>query len=188
MFLQLSGAVWGPIRAVFEEFAAEVLSALPRVVAGFLFLGIAWVGITVALRALRGGLERAYPNEQVMVVDLGVVIAGALLWFGAVLVLLKVLGMGEIAASLGTATGFVALGVAFAMKEMIADTVAGVYLLRDPDFNIGDQVETASVSGSIERIDLRKTRIRTESGDRVVVSNRDVEKRWTQHQEGSSAD
>lgn len=32
--------------------------------------------------------------------------------------------MGAVAAGLGTATGFIALGVAFALKEMIADTVA----------------------------------------------------------------
>lgn len=106
--------------------------------------------------------------------------------FGAVLVLLKILGMGEVAAGLGTATGFVALGVAFALKEMIADTVAGVYLLRDPDFNIGDAVETAAVTGTIVRIGLRKTRIREETDNLVVVSNRDVEKRWTQQEPADS--
>lgn len=114
-----------------------------------------------------------------MIVDLSVVVIGGLLWFGALLVLLKIVGMGEVAASLGTATGFVALGVAFALKEMIADTVAGVYLLRDFDFNVGDDVETASVTGTIASVDLRKTRIRKPDGDLVVAANRDVEKRWT---------
>jgi small-conductance mechanosensitive channel len=35
------------------------------------------------------------------------------------------------------------------------------------------------VTGRIERIDLRKTRIRDTEGHLVVVANRDVEKRWT---------
>ena len=87
--------------------------------------------------------------------------------------------MGSIAASLGTATGFVGLGVAFALKEMIADTVAGVYLLQDPDFEAGDRVTTASVTGTVEAIDLRKTRIRLDDGDLVVLANREVEKKWT---------
>lgn len=55
-----------------------------------------------------------------------------------------------------------------------------MYLLRDPDFNIVDAVETVAVTGTIVRIDLRKTRIREETGNLAVVSNRDVEKRWTQ--------
>lgn len=87
--------------------------------------------------------------------------------------------MGEIAASLGTATGFIALGVAFSLKEMIADTVAGVYLLRDPDFTVGDVVETAGESGQIASVDLRKTRIEPEDGNRVALANRGVKKRLT---------
>ncbi|PSQ59249.1 MAG: hypothetical protein BRD23_04880 [Halobacteriales archaeon SW_9_67_25] len=63
---------------------------------------------------------------------------------------------------------------------MIADTVAGIYLLRDPDFNAGDRVQTASVSGTIRRVDLRKTRIEGEDDDLVVLANSDVEKKWTQ--------
>jgi len=63
---------------------------------------------------------------------------------------------------------------------MIADTVAGVYLLQDADFNEGDRVTTASVTGTVVGIDLRKTRIREESGDLIVVANRDVEKKWVQ--------
>jgi len=121
-----------------------------------------------------------YPPEQKLIVDLSVAIANVFLWFGAGLALLKIVGMEDIAASLGTATGFIGLGIAFALKEMIADTVAGVYLLRDPDFNEGDLVTTASVTGTIVGIDLRKTRIRSEEGDLTVVANRDVEKKWVQ--------
>jgi small-conductance mechanosensitive channel len=63
---------------------------------------------------------------------------------------------------------------------MIADTVAGVYLLQDADFNECDRVTTAAVTGTVTGIDLRKTRIRDESGDLIVVANRDVEKKWVQ--------
>ncbi|MDR5656217.1 mechanosensitive ion channel [Halodesulfurarchaeum sp. HSR-GB] len=165
---------------VLGEFLAALRESLPRLFSGLLFVSLAWVVIKSILGVLRRVLDRAYPAEQDMIVDLAIVIIGGLLWFGVLLVLLKILGMGEVAASLGTATGFIALGVAFALKEMIADTVAGVYLLRDPDFNVGDAVETASITGTIVRVDLRKTRIRAASGDLVVVANRDVEKRWTQ--------
>ena len=43
----------------------------------------------------------------------------------------------------------------------------------------GDVVETASVTGTITGIGLRKTRIRSEDGKTIVLANRDVEKKWT---------
>ncbi|MFB6125492.1 MAG: mechanosensitive ion channel family protein [Halanaeroarchaeum sp.] len=168
------------IRAVTNEFVAGVVGAIPRLLTGALFLVLAYVLIRLVLATLRRLLDRAYPDEQDLVVDLTVLVVGLFLWFGAGLTVLKLLGMETIAASLGSATGFIGLGIAFALKEMIADTVAGVYLLQDPNFTVGDRVDSASVTGRIERIDLRKTRIRNEDGDLAVVSNRDVEKKWTQ--------
>jgi small-conductance mechanosensitive channel len=70
---------------------------------------------------------------------------------------------------------------------MIADTVAGVYLLRDPDFNEGDYVDTAAVTGTVVGIDHRKTRIRADDGNLVVLANRDVEKKWTNQLTGAES-
>lgn len=176
------------IESVTAEFVDGIVTAVPNVLSGVLFLIIAYVIIKAILAAVRGILVRVYPEEQMLIVDLQVVIVGLFLWFGAALALLKIVGLGEVAASLGTAAGFIGLGVAFALNEMIADTVAGVYLLRDPDFNIGDSVDTASVSGTIRRIDLRKTRIEADNGDLVVLANRDVEKKWVQKSPGPESE
>lgn len=168
------------VRTVVAEFLSGIVTALPKLLSGLVFLTLAYVLIKVVQVGLRSFIDRLYPDEQDLIVDLFVAVATVFLWFGAGLGLLKIVGMEEIAASLGTATGFIALGVAFALKEMIADTVAGVYLLRDPDFNEGDYVTTASVTGTITGIDLRKTRIQTDDGDLIVLANRDVEKKWVQ--------
>lgn len=63
---------------------------------------------------------------------------------------------------------------------MIADVVAGVYLLRDPDFTPGDRIVADGVTGELRTIELRKSRFRNDEGETVVVANRDVEKRWRQ--------
>lgn len=167
------------VQSIVSEFLTDVIIALPRIISGVVFLTLAYIAIRLIRSSLRSVLQRLYAPEQQLIVDLVVTVISLFLWFGAGLTLLKIVGMDEIAASLGTATGFVALGIAFALKEMIADTVAGVYLLQDPDFNEGDSVTTASVTGTVVGIDLRKTRIRSDDGDLVVVANRDVEKKWT---------
>ena len=185
MLLQLPSAA-GVINYVSSQFVTNIVAVLPRLLSGLVFLTLAYLLIRLIRRALRSVLNRLYAREQQLIADLVVTVVSLFLWFGAGLTLFKIVGMGDVAASLGTATGFVALGVAFALKEMIADTVAGIYLLQDPDFNEGDFVTTASVTGTVTGIDLRKTRIRSEDGDLVVIANRDVEKKWVR--ETPSAD
>ncbi|WP_018256720.1 mechanosensitive ion channel domain-containing protein [Halomicrobium katesii] len=173
--------------AIIDEFVDDILASIPRLLSGLLFLVLAYLTIKLVLAVVRSVVDRLYRDEEQLVVDLVVTVVGIFLWFGATLGLLKVVGLGDVAASLGTASGFIGLGVAFALKEMIADTVAGVYLLQDEDFSEGDRVETASVTGRLVSIDLRKTRIETGEGNLVVVANRDVEKRWTRHARADEA-
>lgn len=177
MFLQLPSNI---AERVISEFLADIISILPTLVSGLVFLTLAYILIRIIRSVLRSAIGRLYSAEQQLIVDLVVTVVTVFIWFGAGLTLFKIVGMDDVAASLGTATGFVALGVAFALKEMIADTVAGVYLLQDPDFNVGDFVTTASVTGTVTGIDLRKTRIRSDDGDLIVLANRDVEKKWVQ--------
>jgi small-conductance mechanosensitive channel len=161
-----------------DALATGFQTALPRFVTGLVFLTAAYLAIKLVLRVVRASLDRLYPEDQDLVVSLGVTVAGVFLWFGAGLTLLKIVGMGDVAASLGTATGFVALGVSYALSNMIADVVAGVYLLRDPDFAPGDRIVADGVTGELRAIELRKSRFRNDEGETVVVANRDVEKRW----------
>lgn len=155
--------------------------AVPRIVSALVLLVVAFVAISIGTRLLSRLLSRLFPPEESLISDLIVVVISVFAWFGVGLALLKVLGLDEIAASIGTAVGFIALGISYALSEMIEDTVAGVYLLRDPDFNVGDTIEADDVTGEITAIELRKTRFRTEDGDLTVMANRNVERRWTRH-------
>lgn len=171
------------IRATVDALTTNIVAAIPLLISGLLFFTLASVGIRLVSRILRAALHRIYGPKQELVADLIVTIVSLFLWFGAALTLLKIVGMGDIAASLGTAAGFIALGVSYALSDMIADTVAGVYLLRDPDFNVGDRVTTGSTTGTVIAIELRKSRFRLADGDVVVLANRDVEKQWTKENE-----
>jgi small-conductance mechanosensitive channel len=173
-----STTVGDAVTAALDGLVAGFVAALPRALSGLVFLVLAYVAVRVVLRVVRTALDRLYPDDQDLVVSLGVTVAGVFLWFGVGLTLLKIVGMGDVAASLGTATGFVALGVSYALSNMIADVVAGVYLLRDPDFTPGDRVVADGVTGELRSIELRKSRFENAEGETVVVANRDVEKRW----------
>lgn len=160
------------------EFVDGVVSSLPRLFTAAVFLVCAYVVITVVRIVLRRVLDRLYPSDERLVADFLVLCASVGMWFAAVLALLSVLGLEALAASMGTAAGFLALGISYALSDMIADAVAGLYLLRDPDFNRGDRVTTASETGTVKSIGLRKSRLELDDGDVVVLANGAVESRW----------
>lgn len=174
----------GPV----QEFVDGLVGAVPAILSGALFLVFAYALIAVVKYSLRSVIGRLYPPEQQLIVDFVMLVVTSLLWFATALVFLRVVGMGEIAASLGTAAGFIALGVSYALSEMIEDTVAGIYLLRDPDFNPGDTVTTAGMTATVASIGLRKSRFTLDSGDTAVRANRDVESNWTKRAESPKAE
>jgi len=77
-------------------------------------------------------------------------------------------------------TGFVAgLGiigftVGFALKDIAENFVAGVLLLLQQPFDIGDAVEAGGYSGTVTNIEIRSTTIRTWDGLLVIIPNAQV--------------
>lgn len=160
------------------DFVRQLVDALPAIVAGLVFLVVAVVVVKVVTVLVHQVLLRTAPGESPVYRQFVETVVSVFLWFAVALAFLSVVGLGELAAALGTATGFVALGVAYALSEMIADAVAGVYLLRDPDFVPGDTVTVGDVTGEVRSIELRKTRLEVD-GDVVVRANAGIEDQWT---------
>jgi len=63
------------------------------------------------------------------------------------------------------------LAVGLALQETLRNIIAGIYLLLERPFNIGDRVTIRDISGRLENIELRTTAIRSETGDLVLVPN-----------------
>lgn len=168
----------GVVTTTITGFVEIIVGALPTIAAGIVFLVLAAILVKIAMIGVRFGLARALPREDPVYRQFLETIVLVFLWFGVALSVLSIVGLDAIAASLGTATGFLALGVAYALSEMIADAVAGVYLLRDPDFQPGDRVSIGETQGVVTSIELRKTRLEVD-GDTQVRGNADIEKQWT---------
>ena len=81
------------------------------------------------------------------------------------------LNLEEIFLPLMGASVLVGAAIALAVKDILADAVAGVFLLLDRHFNIGDSIKTMGYSGEIFDVTLRKTRIKTDDGTIVILPN-----------------
>ena len=177
MFVPMQ-SLTGIVRTALDTFVVDLTAAIPKVLAGVIFLALSYVIIRAIMLVVRAVVRRTFRGEEPVYQQFVTTVVRVFLWFGVALSFLSVVGLEDIAASLGTATGFLALGVSYALSGMIADAVAGIYLLRDPDFMPGDTVVAGDTEGTIESIELRKTRISV-GEDTVVRGNAEIEKKWT---------
>jgi small-conductance mechanosensitive channel len=105
-----------------------------------------------------------------------------LLWFVIGLVTLALLGFEQLATALGTASGFLALGITFGVRQALSEVIAGLYLIEDEEFVRGQRITTDSETGTIEHVGLRRTKLRSdESQDRTIISNDRIESKWKLH-------
>ena len=75
--------------------------------------------------------------------------------------------------SLTAALGIGGLALSLAAKDTVSDAIAGLILLIDQPFRVGDRIEIQGVGtwGDVTEIGLRTTRIRTRDNRMVIVPN-----------------
>ena len=93
------------------------------------------------------------------------------LWFSVLMYIMAELKLQELLVPLLGASFLVGAAVALAVKDILSDAMAGIFLLTDKHFDIGDQIETMNHKGKIISVSLRKTRIRTADNKVVVLPN-----------------
>lgn len=78
--------------------------------------------------------------------------------------------LADIIATLGI--GSVAIG--FAFQDIFKNFLAGIILLVEEPFRLGDEIVIGDYQGKVENISIRTTKIRTYSGERVLLPNSTV--------------
>lgn len=75
--------------------------------------------------------------------------------------------------ALTAALGIGGLAISLAAKDTVSDAIAGMIILIDRPFRVGDRIEIQSVGtwGDVTDIGLRTTRIRTRDNRMVIVPN-----------------
>jgi len=67
--------------------------------------------------------------------------------------------------------GIGGLAVALAAKETLANLFGSIAVLLDGTFQVGDKIKQGDITGVVERIGLRSTRVRTDEGYIVSIPN-----------------
>ncbi|MWV64015.1 mechanosensitive ion channel [Halorubrum sp. JWXQ-INN 858] len=122
------------------------------------------------------GVRRALGSKGFddVVRSLGTSVANAVVWVAAVAIAFTVAGYGAFLSAFAVFGGAIALAIGFAAQDLLGNFVAGVFILKDKPFEVGDWIEWDGKSGRVEDIDLRVSRVRTFDNERITVPNGDL--------------
>lgn len=73
-----------------------------------------------------------------------------------------------------TAAGVVGVVLGFGAQTLIRDVLAGLGMILEEQYAVGDVIEVGDVSGTVEDVRLRVTRIRADNGTQWFLRNGDV--------------
>jgi small-conductance mechanosensitive channel len=59
-------------------------------------------------------------------------------------------------------------------QEVIGSLISGMFLVSDPDFNVGDWISWPGGEGVVEAVDFRVTRVRTLNNETITVPNTEL--------------
>ena len=77
-------------------------------------------------------------------------------------------------ASLITTLGVSGIAIALAVQNILGDILAALAIVFDKPFDVGDSIGVDTISGTVEHIGLKTTRIRSVTGEQIILGNGDL--------------
>lgn len=153
-----------------------------QVVTGLLYFAFVWQGIQVIKCFIRYAVTNFVEKDEdgdgvidpaaATASDLITLISSIVLWVLGVIFVLSNIGI-EVT-SLIAGLGIGGIAIAFALQGVLGDLFASFSIYFDKPFRIGDFIVIGTDSGTVEKIGIKSTRIRTLQGEELVVSNAEL--------------
>lgn len=132
-----------------------------------------WLHSVISYLIERGEVRAAErdPGSSTMIRTLGLV-GKAALW--TVMVLLALHNAGINITALVAGMGIGGIAIALALQNILADVFSSVAIILDKPYQVGDFIAVGDSMGTVERIGLKTTRIRSLTGEQLVFSNSEL--------------
>ena len=154
-------------------FAPKIQHVVDNVVVVLLLLQVGlWAAralkFYLELKEMERGLDRTFAGS----LEIINFVAHLLIWSLLTLVALENLGINITALLAGLGVGGVA--VALALQSVLGDLFASLSIALDKPFVVGDRLVIDTFAGTVERIGIKSTRMRSDTGEQIVLSNADI--------------
>ena len=162
------------IASRFIEWPAQFDAAIIRAaIIGVLLQAGVWASAGIS-SYVKLGRSRHLEEDPGTVAALDVLgfVTRVIVWAIVFLLVLDNLGVNITALVAGLGVGGIA--VALAAQNMLSDLFASLSIVLDKPFVVGDFVIIDDMIGSVEQVGLKTTRIRSLSGEQLILSNNDM--------------
>jgi small-conductance mechanosensitive channel len=164
-------ALWAGSLAIALNPHHEHIWHLVVMVAVLLQAGV-WAGGLVQFWSERIAEHRAADAGTRMTINVVAIAVKVMLWLIVLLVILDNLGVNVTA--LVTGLGIGGIAIALAVQNILGDLFAALSIVLDKPFVVGDSIKVDDASGAVEHIGLKSTRLRSDSGELIIISNGDL--------------
>lgn len=142
----------------------------PKLFGAVVILVLAWMVSSWARRAIYRALNRPHFDQTLIRF-----FSTSARWVVMVIALVAVLGvLGIPTASVLTAIGAAGLAIGLALQGSLSNLAAGIMLLIQRPFKVGDVITVAGVTGKVDEIELFSTKVDTPENKRVILPNGQV--------------
>jgi small conductance mechanosensitive channel len=70
--------------------------------------------------------------------------------------------------------GIIGVGIGLAAQSLFKDIINGIFILVEDQYNVGETIKIASLSGTVEDLTLRLTRLRDGDGTLYIIPNSQI--------------
>lgn len=162
--------VLGSVGDAFTELWKDIVRIGPKWLVALAVLIVTWLVARLVRTLVQKAISRTSTQGHVdLLIARG---AAALVMLAGIVVALSEIGM-SFSAALAT-LGLASVGIGFALQGVLSNLFAGVILLVQHPFTIGDQIKVGDCEGVVENIRVRDTQVLTYEGTRVFVPNKTV--------------
>lgn len=96
-----------------------------------------------------------------------------IIYFVVIMIILDMFGVNT--SSILATAGIGGVAIAFGAQSLVSDFIRGAFILIDDQLNVGDFVTCGSVTGTVEEVGLRITKIRDYDGSLYTIPNSEIE-------------
>lgn len=151
------------------EVVNDLLALVPKLISAIRLITIALLILTVVLAVLSRAFRRN--RREITVIRL---VSNIIKTVTIVIIVIGVLAIWGIdTTALITGAGVLTLVVGLGMQSLIGDVVAGLFIVFENEFNVGDIVTIGDFRGTVVEIGIRTTKLEA-LGNIKIINNSDI--------------
>jgi small-conductance mechanosensitive channel len=160
---------WSNAWAAGTRILNEIISRLPNIIFGILIL-ILFLVVASLARSLARRLALRRLSHQGMALLMARLVHTSIAILGF-LIMLSVIAPSFQAADLIKVLGVGTVAIGFAFQNILQNFLAGILLLLQEPFRLGDFISVSGIEGNVSDIQARATIVSTKDGRSVIIPN-----------------